>query len=80
MDLDKAEDIAKESDYADLATNQDDNPINFADAAQFVLVGYKQALKEAAEIIHYPDYWDTARFPKLGDALKECYKAFNERG
>ena len=45
MDLDKATDLARETDYADAATHTDVNPINWGDAGAFFLEGYEYAKK-----------------------------------
>jgi hypothetical protein len=45
MNLDKADILARETDYADAATHQDDNPINWGDAAAFFLEGYEYSRK-----------------------------------
>jgi hypothetical protein len=47
MDLDKAMELAKNTDYAVEATHQDINPINMADAGAFFLEGYLKAMKDA---------------------------------
>lgn len=45
MNLDEADKLARETDYADAATHQDDNPINWGDAAAFFLEGYEHSRK-----------------------------------
>ena len=44
--LEDAQKIAEESDYAFAASETDCNPINWGDAAAFVLEGYKACLAE----------------------------------
>ena len=61
-DLDKAEKLARESEYAFLAAEQETNPINFADAAQFVLIGNIHATKIAAQ--------NTFKIYQLADQLQ----------
>jgi hypothetical protein len=46
LSLEDAQKIAEESDYAFAAAGTDDNPINWGDAAAFVLEGYKACFAE----------------------------------
>jgi hypothetical protein len=46
MNLDEAEKLARNTDYAVFASEQDPNPINFGDAAAFFLEGYEYAKKQ----------------------------------
>lgn len=47
MTLDIAEDLAKETNYADLLCDADgENPVNWGDAAAFFLEGVEYALKK----------------------------------
>ena len=52
MNLDEADKLARETDYADAATHQDDNPINWGDAAAFFLEGYEHAKKSLPMLLH----------------------------
>jgi len=55
MDLDKATDLARETDYADAATHTDVNPINWADAGAFFLEGYEYAKNETVARLQDPN-------------------------
>lgn len=45
MTLDEADILVKQTDYA-FALVEDDNPVNWADAAMFFMEGYGYAMKE----------------------------------
>ena len=46
LDLDKADVLVKQTDYAIEATHTDINPINWGDASAFFIEGTKWAIKE----------------------------------
>ena len=68
LSLEDAQKIAEESDYAFAASETDCNPINWGDAAAFVLEGYKACF---AELTRWNDPKEVLPEPNK-DVLVKC--------
>lgn len=79
MNLDKAMDLAKNTDYYYDATHQDINPINVADAGAFFLEGYEYFKKgEEWRSFNVAYYAVSTRLEKQLDILFELQDKFKD--